>query len=64
MELMLSRTISSISINLAALDYVDITDVAKYEGKDSSLNSIKDFISRGALGPFVPSLRRRLPPTR
>ena len=40
--------------HLAALDYVDITDVAKYEGKDSSLNSIKDFISRGALGPFVP----------
>ena len=40
--------------HLAALDYVDITDVAKYEGKDSDLNSVKDFISRGALGPFVP----------
>lgn len=40
--------------HLAALDYVDITDVAKYNGKDSGLNSVKDFISRGELGPFVP----------
>ncbi len=40
--------------HLAALDYVDITDVAKYEGKDSDLNSVRDFISRGELGPFVP----------
>ncbi len=40
--------------HLAALDYVDITDVAKYEGKDSDLNSIKDFCSRGVLDPFVP----------
>jgi hydrogenase large subunit len=40
--------------HLAALDYVDITDVAQYEGKDSELNSVKDFIARGELGPFVP----------
>ena len=40
--------------HLAALDYVDITDVAKYEGKDSDLNSIKNFISRGEFGPFLP----------
>jgi len=40
--------------HLAALDYVDITDVAKYEGGDSALNSVKDFIVRGELGPFVP----------
>ena len=40
--------------HLAALDYVDVTDVAKYEGKDSELNSVKDFIGRGELGPFVP----------
>jgi len=40
--------------HLAALDYVDVTSVAKYEGKDPDLNSIKDFISRGALAPFVP----------
>ncbi len=40
--------------HLAALDYVDITDVAKYEGKNSELNSVKDFIARGELGPFLP----------
>ncbi len=40
--------------HLAALDYVDITDVTKYEGKDSDLSSVRDFISRGELGPFVP----------
>jgi hydrogenase large subunit len=39
---------------LAALDYVDVTDVAKYQGKDPELNSVKDFIARGALGPFAP----------
>jgi hydrogenase large subunit len=50
--------------HLAALDYVDITDVAKYEGKNSDLNSVKDFIVRGALGPFVPRYEGdyRLPP--
>jgi len=40
--------------HLAALDYVDVTAVAQYQGKDSGLNSIKDFISRGELGPFFP----------
>ncbi len=40
--------------HLAALDFVDIAAVAQYEGKDSDLNSIKDFISRGELGPFFP----------
>ncbi len=40
--------------HLGALDYVDVTDVAKYQGKDSELNSVKDFIGRGELGPFVP----------
>ncbi len=50
--------------HLAALDYVDVTDVAKYVGKDSELNSVKDFIARGALGPFVPRYEGdyRLPP--
>ena len=50
--------------HLAALDYVDITDVAKYEGKNSDLNSVKDFIARGELGPFVPRYEGdyRLPP--
>jgi hydrogenase large subunit len=40
--------------HLAALDYVDVTKVANYEGDDRSLNSIKSFISRGELAPFVP----------
>jgi hydrogenase large subunit len=40
--------------HLVALDYVDIADVAKYSGKDSDLNSVKAFIDRGQLGPFVP----------
>jgi hydrogenase large subunit len=50
--------------HLAALDYVDITSVAKYEGKNSELNSVKDFIVRGELGPFVPRYEGdyRLPP--
>jgi len=40
--------------HLAALDYVDVTKVASYEGDDRTLNSIKAFISRGELAPFVP----------
>ena len=50
--------------HLAALDYVDVTDVAKYEGGDAALNSVKDFIARGELGPFVPRYEGdyRLPP--
>ncbi|MFC1982133.1 nickel-dependent hydrogenase large subunit, partial [Chloroflexota bacterium] len=50
--------------HLAALDYVDITDVAKYDGKDPELNSVRDFIARGELGPFVPRYEGdyRLPP--
>jgi hydrogenase large subunit len=50
--------------HLAALDYVDVTAVAKYAGKDSQLNSVKDFIARGELGPFVPRYEGdyRLPP--
>lgn len=40
--------------HLAALDYVDVTKVASYEGNDSTLNSMKEFIQRGELAPFVP----------
>lgn len=40
--------------HLAALDYVDVTKVAGYEGNDATLNSVKAFIQRGELGPFVP----------
>lgn len=40
--------------HLVALDYVDITAVAKYKGNDPVLNSVKAFAERGELGPFVP----------
>jgi hydrogenase large subunit len=39
---------------LVALDYVDVTKVATYEGRDTALNSVKAFIEHGALGPFMP----------
>jgi hydrogenase large subunit len=39
---------------LAALDYVDVTAAADYQGSDPTLNKVKDFIARGHLGPFVP----------
>ena len=39
---------------LAALDFVDVTAVADYDGNDPDLISVKDFIARGALAPFVP----------
>ena len=50
--------------HLAALDYVNVADVASYDGKDSQLNSVKDFIQRGALEPFLPRYEGdyRLPP--
>jgi len=40
--------------HLAALDYVDVTAIAKYDGNDPVLNSVKAFAARGELGPFVP----------
>ncbi len=40
--------------HLAALDYVDVTAVAAYQGKDPELNSVKVFLERGELGPFAP----------
>jgi len=40
--------------HLAALDYVDVTKVAGYNGNDPVLNSVKEFINRGELAPFVP----------
>ena len=40
--------------HLAALDFVDVTKVAEYEGDNPALKSIKSFISRGELGPFAP----------
>lgn len=40
--------------HLAALDYVDIAQIAKYEGNHSVLKSLKNFALRGELGPFFP----------
>jgi hydrogenase large subunit len=40
--------------HLAALDYVDVTTVASYEGTDPGLLAAKAFVERGVLGPFVP----------
>ena len=40
--------------HLAALDYVDVTSVADYQGNDPALNSIKAYIERGELAPFLP----------
>lgn len=40
--------------HLVALDYVDVARLATYDGNNTTLNSIKDFIGRGELGPFVP----------
>ena len=39
---------------LAALDYVDVTACADYDGPSEALKSVKNFIARGELGPFVP----------
>jgi hydrogenase large subunit len=40
--------------HLAALDFVDVAAVAEYSGNDPELKSLKGFISRGELAPFVP----------
>jgi hydrogenase large subunit len=40
--------------HLGALDYVDVASVADYEGNDPELMSVKSFIARGELGPFIP----------
>jgi len=40
--------------HLAALDFVDVASVKDYSGKDPQLNSVKDFIQRGVLEPFMP----------
>ena len=40
--------------HLTALDYVDVTKIAGYDGNDPALNSVKEFALRGELAPFVP----------
>jgi Ni,Fe-hydrogenase I large subunit len=40
--------------HLAALDYVDVTAVAKYKGNDPRLNEVKSLIAAGDTAPFTP----------
>ena len=42
--------------HLAALDYVDITAAADYEGSNPDLQSVRGLLARGALEPFTPRL--------
>ena len=39
---------------LAALDYVDVTALADYDGPDSDLKAVRAFIDRKELSPFFP----------
>jgi hydrogenase large subunit len=40
--------------HLAALDYVDVTAAADYDGTDPGLLTARGFLERGQLGPFLP----------
>ncbi len=40
--------------HLCALDFVDVTAAADYKGSEPALQSLKAFIGRGSLGPFLP----------
>jgi len=40
--------------HLAALDFVNVADAADYVGADEGANSVKEFLQRGQLAPFVP----------
>lgn len=40
--------------HLAALDYVDVSAAADYDGADDGLKSLSGFIGRGQLAPFMP----------
>ena len=39
---------------LAALDYVDVTVLADYDGPETDLKAVRGFIDRGDLAPFFP----------
>lgn len=39
---------------LAALDYVDVTALADYQGNESELKAVRSFIERQELSPFFP----------
>ncbi len=49
--------------HLAALDYVDVTAVARYNGNDAALLDVKSLIAHGDTSPFTPRYNRdyRLP---
>jgi len=40
--------------HLASLDFVDLSRILSYDGKDYDLSSLKDFLGRGVLSPFSP----------
>lgn len=40
--------------HLASLDFVDLSRISSYEGSNPDLLSLKKFLSRGELHPFVP----------
>jgi hydrogenase large subunit len=40
--------------HLTALDFVDVTALADYEGTDQAKRSVAEFLARGEPGPFVP----------
>jgi hydrogenase large subunit len=40
--------------HLAALDYVDVTAAAGYEGRDPRLQKVSRFLAAGATSPFFP----------
>ena len=40
--------------HLAALDFVDVAAAADYDGPDDGLTSLKSFIGRGELAPYMP----------
>jgi len=40
--------------HLAALDYVDVASAADYAGDNDELRSVREFLGRGQLAPFLP----------
>jgi len=45
--------------HLTALDYVDVTKVAKYESNDATLISVRDFIGQQLVAHYIEALRMR-----
>lgn len=40
--------------HLAALDFVDLTSLAKYQGEDARAKALKEFLAGGNSSPFLP----------